>query len=130
MTATAVLQPTANDRLKRSFDGALGASLLIATGVHVLVFQFFPEMSAPSWDRAPEPTVEIVQMQEHDIPEAPQEFVRPAAPLAVADVPADATIAPIGFDEYVELPPPAPEVAADAGGEAIHRDDLVVFVHE
>ena len=48
MARTAVAK-TANERLKTSFDGWMGASLIAATIAHLLVFQFFPEMTAGDW---------------------------------------------------------------------------------
>jgi len=116
VTTTSAVRLTANDRLKHGFDKTLALSLVLATSLHVLLFQLAPAMSAPSWGTAEEVAVEVVRLEKYETPQAPQRLMRPAAPVAVANVPADATIEPVDFREYAELPPPPVDAATTESG--------------
>ena len=103
-TTAHALPRTANDRLKERFEPLLAASLLAATLTHVLVFELWPVMSTPVW----EPTVGVIDviapLDPIDLPPPPEALARPMAPVASADVSADATLPDIPWDRPVELP--------------------------
>ena len=106
MTTHAVPVMTANDRLKQRFDSMLAVSLVLAAALHVLLFEFFPEMRAVNWANPADQIVEVLRIDEFKLPEAPEMAPRPAKPVMATDVSIDQTLPTIGFDEYVELPPP------------------------
>jgi hypothetical protein len=46
LPALAILQETANERLKRSFSSWFWGSMILATVVHFGMFAFWPELTA------------------------------------------------------------------------------------
>jgi protein TonB len=123
MTSRAHTDP-ANDRLKRRFEDILGVSLIAAVGVHFLIFQMWPEMTAEVLGRDVADEVTVIQLDDIPLPVAPEALLRPAAPIISTDAPVDATIPDVGWREVAELPPPPPPPADDAGAD---RRPFVVY---
>ncbi len=114
-TTAHALPRTANNRLKERFEPLLAASLLAATLTHLLVFELWPVMSTPAWEPAGGVIDVIAPLDPIELPPPPEELARPMAPVASADVSADATIPDIPWDRPVELPPPPAEPVARGG---------------
>ncbi len=101
--------PTANDRFKKSFGALFYCSLILATGAHFAVFNFWPEMTAEVISYSSEELTAIVLPPEIEIPAAPEAISRPAVPIiATGDIDEDITIALTTFESNPvgELPPP------------------------
>ncbi len=107
---------SANDRLKQNFERTLAVSFVFAAVFHVLVFELWPEMRADGWTNPQAAIVDVVRLDQIEIPPEPAQIVRPSAPVATPDVSVEQTIPKIGFDEYIELPPPSD--GPGTGGEA------------
>jgi len=121
MNATAVpapagsdgVRPTANDRLKRSFQSCFWASTTVATLAHIALFALWPEMTAAdvSFDA---PDIAVIELPpDVDIPEAPEEISKPATPImATAELSEDITIGvtTFGANPVTDLPPPPDQV--------------------
>lgn len=112
MTTHVIPVLTANDRLKQRFDGMLAVSLVLAAALHVLLSELFPEMSAVSWSIPAEEIIDVVRIEDIELPADPEELSRPSMPVISVDAPLEQTLPTIRFDEYVKLPPPP-----DAGSE-------------
>jgi len=100
---------TANDRFKRSFDTWFWGSIIAATFVHFLVFQFFPSLTAEDISFTTDDLTAIELPPEVEIPPPPEQISRPATPVvATAEVDEDITIAPTTFEDnpVEDLPPP------------------------
>jgi TonB family protein len=100
---------TANDRFHASFGSLVWASLILATGIHAAVFNFWPEVRAKDVSYSAQELAAIELPPEIRIPEAPQAIARPATPvMAMAKIAEDITIAPTTFEAnpVSELPPP------------------------
>ena len=101
--------PTANDRFHESFARILWECIILATVLHLALFDLWPEMRAADISySAPELTA-IELPPEIEIPEAPKAIARPAVPvIATGDVDEDITIAPTTFESnpVTTLPPP------------------------
>ena len=100
---------TENDRFKRSFGSWFWGSMIAATVVHFMVFQFWPTQTAGDVSFTAEELEMIELPPEIEIPPPPEAISRPATPvMATADIDDDITIAPTTFaDNPVEdLPPP------------------------
>ena len=111
-----ILEETANDRLKKTFDSWFWGSMILATLIHFGAFVFTPEMTAEDFSFTSEELEAIVMPPEIDIPPPPQAISRPATPvIATADIDEDITIAPTTFEEnpVEDLPPPPEEKAQD-----------------
>jgi len=111
-----ILEETANDRLKKTFDSWFWGSMILATLIHFGAFVFTPEMTAEDFSFTSEELEAIVMPPEIEIPPPPQAISRPATPvIATADIDEDITIAPTTFqDNPVEdLPPPPDEIQTD-----------------
>lgn len=111
-----ILEETANDRLKKTFDSWFWGSMILATLIHFGAFVFTPEMTAEDFSFTSEELEAIVMPPEIEIPPPPQAISRPATPvIATADIDEDITIAPTTFqDNPVEdLPPPPEEIQTD-----------------
>lgn len=97
----------ANERLKESYQGWLWSSLIAAALVHFAVFALWPELTARSLgdDRS---VLEVISMPDVEIPEPPQELVRPAEPVVVStEIDETLTIEPTTFEANpVETLPP------------------------
>ncbi len=100
---------TENERFKRSFGSWFWGSMITATVVHFMLFQFWPTLSAEDVSFTAE-ELEIIELPpEIEIPPPPEAISRPATPvMATADIDDDITIAPTTFaDNPIEdLPPP------------------------
>jgi TonB family protein len=109
---------TANDRFKRRFGQTLGASVVSATALHLLLLVFFPTMTAADLRGTSEVYEAIEVVPSAEIPPPPEDIARPAIPIVNPDlsVEVDATIPPSTFGENppTELPPPPVERAGDA----------------
>jgi protein TonB len=100
---------TENDRFKKSFRSWFWGSIIAATVVHFMLFQFWPTQMAADVSFSAE-ELEVIELPpEIEIPPPPEAISRPATPvMATADIDDDITIAPTTFaDNPVEdLPPP------------------------
>jgi protein TonB len=111
-----ILEETANDRLKKTFDSWFWGSMILATLIHFGAFVFTPEMTAEDFSFTSEELEAIVMPPEIDIPPPPQAISRPATPvIATADIDEDITIAPTTFETNPvdDLPPPPEEIQTD-----------------
>ena len=100
---------TENDRFKKSFQSWFWGSMVAATVVHFMVFQFWPTQTAEDVSFTAEELEMIELPPEIEIPPPPEAISRPATPvMATADIDDDITIAPTTFaDNPIEdLPPP------------------------
>ena len=116
LPALAILQETANERLKRSFSSWFWGSMIFATVVHFGMFAYWPELTAEDFSFTAEELTAIELPPEIEIPPPPQQISRPATPvMASADIDEDITIAPTTFEEnpIEDLPPPPEEQATD-----------------
>ena len=107
---------TENDRFKRSFSSWFWGSMIAATVVHFLMFQFWPTLTAEDVSFTSEELETIELPPEIEIPPPPQAISRPATPvIATAAVDEDITIAPTTFEEnpVEDLPPPPTAAATD-----------------
>ena len=112
---TAILE-TENDRFKRSFNSWFWGSMIAATVLHFLMFQFWPTLTAEDVSFTSEELETIELPPEIEIPPPPEQIARPATPvIATASVDEDITIAPTTFEEnpVEDLPPPPAEQATD-----------------
>ena len=100
---------TENDRFKRSFGSWFWGSMIAATVVHFMLFQFWPTQTAEDVSFTAEELEMIELPPEIEIPPPPEAISRPATPvMATADIDDDITIARTTFaDNPIEdLPPP------------------------
>jgi protein TonB len=100
---------TENDRFKQSFGSWFWGSMIAATVVHFMLFQFWPTLTAEDVSFTVEELEMIELPPEIEIPPPPEAISRPATPvMATADIDDDITIAPTTFaDNPIEdLPPP------------------------
>ncbi len=106
-----------NDRIKAGFRARFWGSMIIAVGVHFVVLQYSPQMTAEDVSFVAEDLMAIELPPEVEIPPPPQAIQRPATPvISEVAVDEDITIAPTTFDfNTVEnLPPPPTESAVEA----------------
>jgi len=107
---------TENDRFKRSFSSWFWGSMIAATVVHFMLFQFWPTLTAEDVSFSSEELETIELPPEIEIPPPPEQIARPATPvIATAAVDEDITIAPTTFEEnpVEDLPPPPAEETTD-----------------
>ncbi len=107
--APEVLEETANERLKRSFDSWFWGSMIVATVAHFGAFAYAPQMTAADFSFTSEELEAIEIPLEIEIPPPPQQIARPATPvIASADIDEDITIASTTFDNnpVADFPPP------------------------
>lgn len=99
----------ANDRLKNSFTAWVWGSLIAATVVHFGVFALWPEQTL-TVDTINPTELEILEVPDIDIPDAPPPLQQPAKPIVTTmDVDPDLTIAPTTLEKNpVETLPPPP----------------------
>ncbi|MEE2669882.1 MAG: energy transducer TonB [Gemmatimonadota bacterium] len=105
---------TENDRFKRSFASWFWSSMIAATVVHFMLFQFWPTLTAEDVSFTVEELETIELPPEIEIPPPPEQISRPATPvMAAADIDEDITISPTTFEEnpVEDLPPPPTESA-------------------
>ncbi|MFC1661259.1 energy transducer TonB [Gemmatimonadota bacterium] len=101
--------PSANDLFKRSFGALFWFSMILATGVHIAVFDLWPDMTAEVISFSSDELTAIELPPEIEIPPPPRTIARPATPvIAPGNIDEDITIAPTTFKEnpVSELPPP------------------------
>jgi TonB family protein len=100
---------TANDRFKRSFGSWLWGSMIVATALHLAVFQLWPVMVAKDVSiNADDPTVYNLP-PDVDLPPEPDPVQRPASPVvATVDVSEDVTIGRTRFQDNPVSTLPAP----------------------
>jgi len=104
------VEPSANDRLKNSFNSWFWGSLFAATLLHFALLAFWPDMEAAdvSFTSTEMETVDVVQ--EFEIPPPPEQIARPAVPVLSANVNIsdDITIGAVTFEDnpVSDLPPP------------------------
>jgi len=107
---------TANDLFKKSFDSWFWGSMIVATLVHVALFQFWPTLTAEDVSFSAEELEAIELPPEIEIPPPPEAISRPATPvIATATVDEDITIAPTTFEDnpVEDLPPPPTATSVD-----------------
>ncbi len=107
---------TENDRFKQSFSSWFWGSMIAATVVHFMIFQFWPTLTAEDVSFTSEELETIELPPEIEIPPPPEQIARPATPvIATAAVDEDITIAPTTFEEnpVEDLPPPPTEATTD-----------------
>jgi len=106
---------TANDRFKKSFGSWLWGSMITATALHFMLFQFWPTQTAGDLAFTPEELEIIDLLPEITIPQPPEAISRPAMPIeALTEIDDDITIAPTTFEKNpIEALPPPP---TDDGG--------------
>mgnify|MGYP003711821941 CR=1 FL=1 len=107
---------TENDRFKRSFSSWFWGSMIAATVVHFMLFQFWPTLTAEDVSFTVEELETIELPPEIEIPPPPQQIARPATPIiATADIDEDITIAPTTFEDnpVEDLPPPPEQATTD-----------------
>jgi len=107
---------TANDLFKKSFDSWFWGSMIVATLVHVALFQFWPTLTAEDVSFSADELEAIELPPEIEIPPPPEAISRPATPvIATATVDEDITIAPTTFEDnpVEDLPPPPTETSVD-----------------
>ena len=108
---------TANDRFKRGFGDWFWYSVAGAALFHMMLFAFFPAMSAAVDERMANQMEAIDIPDDIKIPPPPEQIARPATPVvSAADISEDITIAPTTFDAnpIENLPPPPSSSAGDA----------------
>jgi TonB family protein len=108
-----------NERLKNGFRARFWASMIIAVGVHFVVLQYSPQMTAEDVSITAADLTSIELPPEIEIPAPPQAIQRPATPvISEVAVDEDITIAPTTFDfNPVESLPPPPEETVEAAAE-------------
>lgn len=113
---------TANDRFKESFSSWFWGSIIAATVVHFMVFQFWPTLTAADGGFTSDELETIELPPEIEIPPPPEQIARPATPVvATADIDEDITIAPTTFDEnpVEDLPPPPSDGVTDISANPV-----------
>ena len=107
---------TANDRFKRSFDNWFWGSMIAATVIHFMMFQFWPEMTAEDFSYTADELEAIELPPEVEIPPPPEAIARPATPVITeAAIDTEITIAPTTFEDnpIEDLPPPPADETVD-----------------
>ena len=109
---------TENDRFKESFGSWLWGSMIAATVLHFLLFQFGPALTVEDVSFTAEELKIIELLPEIEIPPPPEAISRPATPvMATAEIEDDIMIVPTTVAEksIEDLPPPtdeAPDISA------------------
>jgi periplasmic protein TonB len=121
METTTSVRETANDQFKRGFGDWFWYGIAMAAVFHLVLFAFWPEMTAADYTPPSDQLTAIELPPEIDIPPPPEQIARPATPVvSAADIPDDITIAPTTFESNpIENLPPPPSAAA--GSEDISR---------
>ncbi|MGH7447379.1 MAG: energy transducer TonB [Longimicrobiales bacterium] len=108
---------TANDRFKRGFGDWFWYSVAGAALFHLVLFAFFPDLSAADVSHSADSMEAIDIPDDIKIPPPPEQIARPATPvISAADISEDITIAPTTFDAnpIENLPPPPSSSSGDA----------------
>ena len=107
---------TENDRFKKSFGSWLWGSIIAATVLHFMLFQFWPTLMVKDVSFTTEELKIIELPAEIEIPPPPEAISRPATPvIATAEIDDDITITPTTFADNPidDLPPPPTHEAPD-----------------
>ncbi len=107
---------TENDRFKRSFGSWLWGSMIAATVLHFMLFQFWPTLTVKDVSFTAEELKIIELPPEIEIPPPPEAILRPGTPvIATVEIDDDITIAPTTFADNPidDLPPPPTKEAPD-----------------
>ena len=101
---------TENDRFKRSFGSWFWGSMITATVLHFMLFQFWPTQTAEELSFTAEELKLIELPPEIEIPPPPEAITRPATPvMALTEIDDDITITPTTFaDNPIDDLPPLP----------------------
>ena len=100
---------TQNERFKDSFQSWLWGSMIAATVLHFMLFQFWPTLTVEDVSFTAEELTMVELPPEIEIPPPPEAIARPATPvMATAAIDQDITIAPTTFADnpVADLPPP------------------------
>lgn len=110
--------PTANDRLKERSRAMFWECLALATVLHFAIFAFAPEISVAEIPTVDEKPTQVFDIPETDLPESPPPIQRPPTPVFTLGAP-DVALPPnvLPMDQFVRVPPPAPDDDATAGFE-------------
>lgn len=101
---------TANERLKSRFEGTLGASLIGAAILHLLVFQLSPTFEVADWSAIADPPVRILPVDNIPLPAPPERIARPVVPMIATDVDVTTAVFFPTWDQVSSDPPPPPPV--------------------
>lgn len=101
---------TANERLKSRFEGTLGASLIGAALLHLLVFQLSPTFQVADWRSATDEPVHLEPLPDFPLPAPPPTMDRPVVPVIGSDVEVTTTVDFPTWDQVSAEPPPPPPV--------------------
>ena len=108
---------TANDHLKKTFSSFFWAGMILATGAHFGIFNFWPELQAEDVSFTAD-EIEVIDVpDEIEIPPPPQAIRRPAVPVVSTTIQnEELTIDLTTFEANPaeELPPPPELVEEDA----------------
>ncbi len=126
---------TENDRFKRSFGSWLWGSMIAATVLHFMLFQFWPTLTVKDVSFTAEELKLIELPPEIEIPPPPEAISRPATPvMATAEIDDDITITPTTFaDNPIEDLPPPPTDDGGGGylrGSGVHPHDRAAGVEK
>jgi TonB family protein len=100
---------SANDRFKSLFGAVFWGSMILATGIHFVVFTCWPEMTAEDVSFTSPELEAITLPPEIEIPAPPEAIARPALPIiATGAIDENITISPTTFESnpVSALPPP------------------------
>ena len=100
---------TQNEQFKQSFDSWLWGSMIVATVLHFMLFQFWPTQTVEDVSFTPEELRIIDIPPDIEIPPPPKAISRPGTPVMAAEkIDDDITIAPTTFasNPIDDLPPP------------------------
>jgi len=101
---------TANERLKSRFEGTLGASLIGAAILHLLVFQLSPTFEVADWSTIADSPVRILPVDNIPLPAPPERIARPVVPMIATDVDVTTAVSFPTWDQVSSDPPPPPPV--------------------
>lgn len=120
--STTAPRETANELLKRRSAVWYWNGIIVAVLLHVAVLSLWPEMTAATLTRE-RPEIEVLMEPEYEVPPAPEEIVRPAAPVVSEAV----------IDESITIPSTRMEdwrpdqLAPPAASQGSVRDEFVAF---
>ena len=107
MTMSYASPRTANDRLKDGFELRLALSFMAAVVLHTLVFKLWPAVQVESWGIVRDGVMEVIPVEEYDLPTDPAPIPRPARPVPTAALAEVVEVLPVfGWRQVAELPPP------------------------
>ena len=99
---------TANDRFKRSFGTWFWSSMITATVLHFMIFQFWPMQTADFFASATSELEVVYIPPALEIPPPPETVSRPATPVMSVAIDHKITIAPTTFDDNAVIDLAAP----------------------